>query len=360
MRPLRTSTPQDILKQVSRAVFGERQAVSPWKRLLGKGSGSDRSFLFALERPTSNSVVNDSIDFSGWGSSFVDEPLFAQIVINETFVEEIEFSQFDEDSVHSFELSIPWNDACGENASEAEVVVRVQHAAEEMLFGPIVLLRNDSPLMRHVRGSAVETWGKSLEDSEIGEIGENAASEIADAIANLIEIGTADKVLEIACARGEIGAKLAPRCDSWTGCDFSGSTLSIAIQNLKHLPNIQLEQLAQADLSQWGSGVFNKVYCTSLLMYLDEWDRYRMINEAFRVLAPGGHCYFDSLNLCGELGWEHFETQVGRDSSSREANVMKASTPAELQTYLERAGFERIRVYPGERMLAVTGAKPRS
>ena len=35
-------------------------------------------------------------------------------------------------------------------------------------------------------------------------------------------------------------------------------------------------------------GTIDVVYCTTVFMHLEEWDRYRYIKGAFRVLKPGG------------------------------------------------------------------------
>ncbi|MCB0345806.1 MAG: class I SAM-dependent methyltransferase [Bdellovibrionales bacterium] len=361
MRPLRTANPQEIVKELARSILAPGEGLSPWKRLLGKRSSTQRTLLFSLEQPTSGTVVNDLIEFSGWGTSFSSEDIQAQIYIGATQIHEIDFTPEGEDeSVVSFSFGIPWEQAVGENTTDAEIVVRVQHGSEELVIGPLLILRTESPLMRHLRGSSVQTWGETLEDVCSAELGERTATEIASAIAKLLEISKNDRILEIGCGRGEVGAKIAPLCDQWVGCDFSGSTLSIAIQNLKHLPNLQLEQLSQPSLTEWGNSSFEKVYCTSLLMYLDEWERYRIIQEAFRVLRPGGSCYFDAVNLCGDLGWQQFEEEASRDAAGRPANIIKTCTPQELETYFQRAGFEKVRLFPGERMVAATAAKPRS
>ncbi len=360
MRSLRTVSPQQFLKQLSSSLLGDGESLSPWKRLLGQKAGSQQSLIFSLEQPSNATVVNESIDFSGWARSFSSEEIFAQVYVNERAVAEIEFSEIEHESIYRFEHSVPWSEACGDGVTRAEVLLRVNHGSQELLIGPLLVVRSDSPLMRHMRPSAIPTWGETLEDICASEVSDQSSEEIASAVRKLLEIGSTDRVLEIGCGRGEVGAAVALGCDQWVGCDFSGSTLSVAIQNLKHLPNIALEQLSEPRLSEWRDAEFDKVYCTSLLMFMDEWDRFRLIEESFRVLKPGGLCYFDSLNLCGDIGWLEFAEETRRDAASRPANVMKASTPQELETYFKQAGFEKVKSYPGERMLALVAAKPRN
>jgi len=92
-------------------------------------------------------------------------------------------------------------------------------------------------------------------------------------------------------------------------------------------------------------------------MHLDPWDRYRYVQESFRVLRPGGMLYVDNLNLRGDLGWGVFQETARLDSAERPPNVSKPSTEDELLEYLGRAGFSDLRSYPGAHLVAVSGRK---
>ena len=94
-------------------------------------------------------------------------------------------------------------------------------------------------------------------------------------------------------------------------------------------------------------------------MHLDEWDRYRYVEEAFRVLRPGGRCYFDNINLGGKQGWEIFLQMAQHPPALRPPNISKASTGEELRIYFSKAGFADIQIYPGDHFVAAVGTKPR-
>ena len=52
----------------------------------------------------------------------------------------------------------------------------------------------------------------------------------------------------------------------------------------------------------------------------------------------------DSFSLLSEDGWALFEQMARLRPSERPPHISKASTPQELQTFVEKAGFEAIRV----------------
>jgi len=86
--------------------------------------------------------------------------------------------------------------------------------------------------------------------------------------------------------------------------------------------------------------------------------RYGYVEEAFRVLRPGGKPYVDNVNLCCDGGWSVFETHRWFSSSERPDHITVCSTPQELQEYLKRAGFEQIECHAGDELISVWGRKP--
>jgi len=85
------------------------------------------------------------------------------------------------------------------------------------------------------------------------------------------------------------------------------------------------------------------------------------LGEVHRVLRPGGRVHIDNFNLLSEPGWSFFlETLDGYHPLERPPNISKASTPSELETYLERAGFERVVCAhaPDHLFVSAWGVKP--
>jgi hypothetical protein len=92
--------------------------------------------------------------------------------------------------------------------------------------------------------------------------------------------------------------------------------------------------------------------------HLSQWDRFSYVEEAFRVLRPGGKLYVDNVNLCSESGWKIFLDHRRIPPLERIPEIGECSTPEELMEYLRRAGFESITSKPGDELIGVWGRKP--
>jgi ubiquinone/menaquinone biosynthesis C-methylase UbiE len=154
-----------------------------------------------------------------------------------------------------------------------------------------------------------------------------------------------DVVLEIGCGIGRVGKVLAPLCKAWIGCDVSGKMLAHAKSRLKELNNVRLVETSGVDLAPIQDQSVDLAYCTVVFMHLDEWDRYSYVLEAKRILRPGGRIFVDSFNLCHDRGWRLFESlRTTYRPAQRPAHISRSSTPAEIETYLTRAGFQSVQL----------------
>jgi SAM-dependent methyltransferase len=152
-----------------------------------------------------------------------------------------------------------------------------------------------------------------------------------------------DVVLEVGCGVGRVGRALAPRCREWVGADVSANMLAHARRRLADLPNVRTALLNGYDLTGIPDASADLVYCTVVFMHLEEWERFRYVRDAFRVLRPGGRLFVDNFNLLSDEGWALFEQHLAMDPLSRPAHVSKSSTPQELHAYFRRAGFSDVR-----------------
>jgi SAM-dependent methyltransferase len=134
--------------------------------------------------------------------------------------------------------------------------------------------------------------------------------------------------------------------------------LTFAREALAGVPNVSLVHLNGYDLEGVADGSADVVYCSAVFMHLEEWDRYRYVCEAFRVLRPGGRVYYDNFNLLSAEGWALFEESSRLDVAMRPPNVSKSSTPEELRCYAERAGFEGIGIDTGGIFVTIRARKP--
>jgi SAM-dependent methyltransferase len=180
-----------------------------------------------------------------------------------------------------------------------------------------------------------------------------------DTLRSTTGLGPDDVVLEIGCGIARVGKPLSRECLHWFGADISGAMLAHAAARTRDLPNVTLVELATVGLQEFPRDAFDLVYCTIVFMHLFEWDRYRYVEEAFRVLRPGGRCYFDNFPLDSGHGWQVFMESSRYPLERRPAHMSMSSSREELGIYLRKAGFVDVRVHdlPNE-LIAATGRKP--
>jgi SAM-dependent methyltransferase len=187
---------------------------------------------------------------------------------------------------------------------------------------------------------------------------ERSGRSTADDIAAETGLTAADAVLDIGCGAGRVGVHVAPRCRRWIGADVSQQMLGHTREALAGATNVELVHLTGDGLPVTLEGTVDVVYCTTVFMHLEEWDRYRYIKDAFRALKPGGRLYVDSFSLLSEDGWSLFEEMTRLRPADRPPHISKASTPQELETFVRRAGFEAVRVREGQLFVTVLARKP--
>ena len=205
-------------------------------------------------------------------------------------------------------------------------------------------------LERGVKG----VFGSIVSEDEIQRNGAQTVKRLE----TLVGIRPTDIDLEIGCGIGRVGGALAPRCSKWIGTDISSNMIRLASHRLKNLRNIELVTLGLGGLKEIASESVDIVYCTVVFMHLFEWDRYRYVKEAYRVLVRGGRCYFDNVDITSDGGWKVFTDGCSLEPSKRPAHISMNSTGEELLTYATRAGFADAKVHRFDNTwVAVTGIK---
>jgi SAM-dependent methyltransferase len=123
--------------------------------------------------------------------------------------------------------------------------------------------------------------------------------------------------------------------------------------------NVKLVEISGHDLQPIADNSVDAVYCTVVFMHLEEWDRYRYVCEAYRVLKPGGRFFCDNANLESEEGWGVFEAGLAVPPASRPPHISRCSTVGELGRYLEKAGFHDVKTFtPGPWVIAHGSKSP--
>jgi len=135
--------------------------------------------------------------------------------------------------------------------------------------------------------------------------------------------------------------------------------LAHASDRLRGVNNIRLVQLQSVGLSEIAENSFDVVYTTNMFAHLDEMDRWRYVEEAFRVLRSGGRIYVDNIDLESDAGWAIFVSDATRYRSlERPPYMTRLSTAAELMAYATRAGFEQVQSHHRQPLVIVTAVKP--
>ena len=217
------------------------------------------------------------------------------------------------------------------------------------------LLRKDPGYTIARRSDYKSTWehiATSLHGAKMGVAGytdedelERTARHTVDILEQKVGIKPTDTVLEIGCGIGRVGKVLSPRCEKWIGVDISKQMLSHAAQRLRALPNIELKELSGDGLKEISENSIDVVYCTVVFMHLFEWDRFRYVEEAARVLKPGGRCFFDNVDITSSHGKDFFQEAYAYPRDARPAQIGMVSSGDELETYAKWAGLSNIEIH---------------
>jgi ubiquinone/menaquinone biosynthesis C-methylase UbiE len=352
-------------------------SASPIGRLLGL---HPPRIVGTIDEPGPRQPYTGWVDVRGWALAQDGQPVTVVVEVNGRRVGS-GLQRVPRPDVEALFPKLPGATACGfyvrltseelPDVPRAELIVRacLTHRPDvTQVIGSSLIERHGSSAQGFERTAYGQVWDRaaqSLDQARSAVCGTSDTSEwqrsgeaTASDVRELASVTATDDVMEIGCGAGRVGRHLAPHCRTWTGADVSANMLGFAQESLGDLPNVRFQKLTGYDLSGIPDGSQDVVYCTGVFMHLDEWERFRYVRDARRVLRPGGRLYIDNFNLLTDEGWALFAELLEMDPARRPANVSRQSTPQELEAYVARAGYTDIKVRTGGLWLTVTARQP--
>ncbi|PKB79330.1 MAG: hypothetical protein BZY88_13915 [SAR202 cluster bacterium Io17-Chloro-G9] len=139
-------------------------------------------------------------------------------------------------------------------------------------------------------------WGYF--DQSTGKDFLKACANLNDIMANMASIDGASRVLDLGCGNGTTATWLCrSRGCNVVGIDLSGVRIGNAKEALQSQPQevksrLEFEKASATDLP-FPEGTFSHVWTQATIYHIH--DKPAALNEAYRVLAPGGTLVFDDL-----------------------------------------------------------------
>ena len=140
--------------------------------------------------------------------------------------------------------------------------------------------------------------------------------------------GETAPVLELGCGTGRVLVPIARVATSVVGVDRSASMLAFSAARIRRLPRTARPAVARADIRSlpFPSHAFGTVVAAYGLLQsiLTDDDLGRVLNEAARVLAPGGRL---GLDLVPDLAaWDEYRRRVRLRGRARGARITLTET----------------------------------
>ncbi|MFL5279511.1 MAG: amino acid adenylation domain-containing protein, partial [Rhodopila sp.] len=146
------------------------------------------------------------------------------------------------------------------------------------------------------------------------------------------------RVLEVGCGTGLLLTRLAGRCDSYVGLDFSVPVLAKLRRYLDKRPDlrhVQLRHGVASDLTFMADSSVDLVVLNSVVQYFPDVDYLlHVFNEALRVTVPGGHIFVGDVRSLPLLEAYHASVQVWKAPQDLDIHAVRARI--EQAQYLDK------------------------
>lgn len=149
------------------------------------------------------------------------------------------------------------------------------------------------------------------------------------------------KVLDVGCGGGILTEALAQRGAEMTGIDMGEAPLGVARLHAQESDlNIDYRQITAEDMAEEAAGQFDVVTCLEMLEHVP--DPASVIQACARLVKPGGHVYFSTINrnpksyVFAILGAEYVLKLLPRGTH----DYRKFIRPSELSRWMRAANLE--------------------
>ncbi|WP_416466422.1 class I SAM-dependent methyltransferase [Pseudomonas sp. LFS044] len=160
------------------------------------------------------------------------------------------------------------------------------------------------------------------------------------AMADMLGLGQAQRILDIGCGTGRWGWFLAEQCQAldYLGLDFSASLIAKAEQEAatRQLPGMHFQVMSATDIQPDAlsvKGPFDLALISGLLIYLNDADCVKVLRDAAHLTAVGGGIYLrEPVGVAERFTLDRFYSEELADEYSA---IYR--TASELHVLMEQA-----------------------
>ena len=194
-----------------------------------------------------------------------------------------------------------------EIVSEWETLYEETYGSQRTTAGPNFAGWNSSYTGQPIPASEMQEW-------------------LTDAIAR-IQALRPRRLLEVGCGVGLLLQHLAPECAVYVGTDISTSALEQLrrwIGKREEFGHVELLHRSATELQDLQSGSFDTVVLNSVVQYFPDIDYLRrVVQDAIRLLSPGGKIFIGDVRHLGLLPTFHSAVQLSKAAATVSAEQLR-------------------------------------